>query len=129
MDMLINLYDFDENTKNLNDEILIKKALAPDQYKIVKFVKDNFGDSWASECKCAFSNNPITCFIAIRHKKIIGFACYDVTCKDFFGPMGVLKDFRKKGIGTVLLKKKPFVYERIWLCICYSWKCWTYKIL
>ena len=105
MDMLVNLYNFNENIKNLSDEIFIKKALSPDRYKIIKFVKDNFGDNWASECESAFSNNPITCFVAIRHKKVVGFACYDVTCKNFFGPMGVLENFREKGIGTILLKK------------------------
>lgn len=53
----------------------------------------------------AFSNNPVSCYIAAREKKLIGFACYEVTAKDFFDPMAVLESERKKGIGQVLLLK------------------------
>jgi hypothetical protein len=41
------------------------------------------------EIKC-----PISCFIAVYEKSIAGFACYDATCKDFFGPTGVKKEFK-----------------------------------
>jgi hypothetical protein len=30
----------------------------------------------------------------------VGFACYDVTCRGYFGPTGVLESERGKGIGT-----------------------------
>lgn len=52
-----------------------------------------------------FSNNPITCYIATKGKKVIGFACYEATARDFFGPMAVLETERKKGIGRALLLK------------------------
>lgn len=35
--------------------------------------------------------------------KLVGFACYDATCKGFFGPTGVDDVCRGKGVGTALL--------------------------
>ena len=55
--------------------------------------------------QAAFSNNPITCYIAVREKKLIGFACYEATARNFFGPMAVLESERRKGIGKALLLK------------------------
>ena len=34
---------------------------------------------------------------------VLGFACYDATAKDFFGPTGVMESQRGKGIGAALL--------------------------
>jgi predicted N-acetyltransferase YhbS len=51
----------------------------------------------------AFTHQPICCFIATTGGNIAGFACYDCTCRDFFGPIGVLESFRGKGIGSALL--------------------------
>ena len=55
--------------------------------------------------QAAFSNNPITCYIAVREKELIGFACYEATARNFFGPMAVLESERKKGVGRALLLK------------------------
>ncbi len=51
----------------------------------------------------AFVNDPISCYLAIRDQSIIGFACYDVTFKGVFGPIGVNKLSRGLGIGKALL--------------------------
>ena len=50
-----------------------------------------------------FTHQPITCFLAVKEKEILGFACYEATCKDFFGPIGVREDMRGSGIGAGLL--------------------------
>ena len=34
---------------------------------------------------------------------MLGFACYDVTCRNFFGPEGVAAKERGHGIGRALL--------------------------
>lgn len=108
-DMLVKLYDLKSNEKLFSDllrqGIQIKKALAPDRRKILEFVKDNFEENYVDECKSAFTNNPITCYIATENKNIIGFACYESTAKNYFGPMGVQESERGKGIGTALLNK------------------------
>ena len=108
-DMLVNLYripsSYEIEKKLLAKGIQIKKALAPDRSRIVAFSKNCANDDYSDEVKVAFSNNPITCYIAIRQKKLIGFACYEATAKNFFGPMAVLESERKKGIGKALLLK------------------------
>ena len=46
---------------------------------------------------------PITCFLAVHQKRIIGFACVDATARGLFGPTGVDKAFRGRGVGAALL--------------------------
>ena len=108
-DMLVKLYnipcshDIEENL--LKKGIRIKKALAPDRSRIVAFSRACAKDDYSDEVQAAFSNNPITCYIAVREKKLIGFACYEATARNFFGPMAVLESERKKGVGRALLLK------------------------
>lgn len=108
-DMLVKLYDLPDVIFGIDDlrkqGFLIKRAIAADKYRIVKYVKDTFSQGWASECDVSFSNHPVSCFIAVKDKTIVGFACYDATAKDFFGPTGITGDYRRKGIGRVLLLK------------------------
>jgi len=109
LDMLVKLYDLPDNIPGLKElkkqGILIKRALPVDKHRIIEFIKDTFSKGWASECDTCFSNKPVTCFIAVKEKKIIGFACYDATARNFFGPMGITYTYRGKGIGRVLLLK------------------------
>lgn len=106
-DMLVKLYALPDNRDNIEklerQGIYIKRALAPDKFRIVEYVRSRFGDGWAGECDVAFSRNPISCFIAVKEHKVVGFACYDVTSKGFFGPMGVDEEVRGYGIGKALL--------------------------
>ena len=107
-DMLVKLYDLEpeDGLEELcNKGITVRNALAPEKHFVIAWVRDKFGERWASECDVAFSNKPVSCYIAIKDKKIIGFACYEVTCKDFFGPTGVDDDFRGQGVGKTLLIK------------------------
>ena len=105
MDMLVKLYevqDCPELTEKLKGEgILIKKAMTPDLTKITAWVKETFGQGWADECTAGILSGG--CWIAVKDKKVIGFACYDATMKDFFGPTGVQEDMRGHGIGKALL--------------------------
>ncbi len=108
-DMLVKLYnipyshDIEENI--FKSGIRIKKALAPDRSRIIAFSRTCAKDDYSDEVQAAFSNNPITCYIATRGKEIIGFACYEATARNFFGPMAVLESERKKGVGKALLLK------------------------
>ncbi|MDF2821383.1 MAG: family N-acetyltransferase [Clostridiales bacterium] len=108
-DMLVKLYNQKEESKLISDlnekGISLKKVLSPDRTKVLEFIKDNFNDNWVNECKAAFMNNPISCYVAVKDKKVIGFACYDATAKNYFGPTGVLESERGKGIGKALLNK------------------------
>ncbi|NLM75480.1 MAG: GNAT family N-acetyltransferase [Clostridiaceae bacterium] len=107
-DMLVKLYELPDNSKLISqlDEkgYRIMRAMAPNKSKVIRYVKETFGENWASECDVAFSNKPITCIIAVdKDKNIVGFACYEATCKAYFGPIGVSENCRGLNIGKALL--------------------------
>lgn len=107
MDMLVRLYDLPDIEEELRklekDGILIRRPGAYERHLVAGWVGRNFSPKWVSETKTAFSRQPISCHIATREKKILGFACYDVTARGFLGPMGVAEEARKSGVGKVLL--------------------------
>lgn len=106
-DMLVKLYELPPIEPVIEQQrsqgIEIRRALAPEKHVVVEWVRQTFSNGWASECDVAFSNHPVSCFIAIKEGRVIGFACYDATCKDFFGPTGVDPAFRGQNIGKALL--------------------------
>lgn len=107
-DMLVKLYNIPEETgcERLGEKgILIKRALAPDCEAVLRFVTETFGNGWRGECAAAFSRTPTSCYIAVSQKQVVGFACFDSTAPDFFGPTGISPDFRGEGIGRALLLK------------------------
>lgn len=108
-DLLVNLYALEETKSGIEklqqEDIHITRALSPDKSKIIAFVKKYFTQAWANECEAAFANNPPTCYVAVHANEIIGFACYDATAKNFFGPTGMHKKFSGMGIGKALLYK------------------------
>lgn len=105
-DMLVRLYDLPEVAPLVNSlaaqDIVIRPAMPYEKCIIVNWVREAFSDDWASECDVAFSNQPISCFIATEAGRIVGFACHDSTCRDFFGPTGVDEKKRGGGIGKAL---------------------------
>jgi GNAT superfamily N-acetyltransferase len=107
MDMLVKLYalpDSREVFERLQKaNITTRRALAPEKHEVVAWVHEHFSEHWASEVDVTFSRQPISCFIATRQKTILGFACHDATCVNFFGPTGVDPNERKHGIGKALL--------------------------
>jgi hypothetical protein len=106
-DMLVKLYDLPEMVplvKKINDQgVVVRRVMAYEKLDLVEWVVKIFGRGWASECDLAFTNHPISCFIAVKAGNILGFACYDSTCKNFFGPTGIIKESRGLGIGKALL--------------------------
>jgi GNAT superfamily N-acetyltransferase len=70
---------------------------------VVNWVEKNFFCAWESETDVAISNKPISCFIALKERELIGFYCYDATALGYFGAMGVQETFRGKGTGKALL--------------------------
>lgn len=106
-DMLVKLYDLpkpdEEQAPWKRAGIVIKRAMTPDKFLVLDFVRRNFAEAWASECDAAFANKPVSCFIAVREGRVVGFACYEATWKDYFGPTGVSEECRGMGLGTALL--------------------------
>lgn len=83
--------------------VQIRRALPPDKLRIVEWVRTHSGPSAAGECDVCFAHAPVSCFIATRGKDILGYACYDATAPDFFGPTRMLDEEQGKGIGKALL--------------------------
>lgn len=107
MDMLVKLYALPDSRpaydRLLEAGIVMRRALAPERHKVVAWVRETFSEAWASETEVAFSRQPVSCFIAIQQTKILGFACHDAACRNFFGPTGVAPKAQQNGIGKALL--------------------------
>ncbi len=101
-DLLVKIHDL--RLPDPEEGIHLKRPLAPERKTVVTWVDKHFGERWASEAEMAFSGHPIRCYVAMNsERELIGFACYDVTFKGFFGPMGVDESCRSQGIGTALM--------------------------
>ena len=85
------------------DGVVIRRAHPFEIAPIREFILEHFGPGWADEVTPCYTRQPITLFIAIREGKVIGFAAYEATRLNFFGPTGVAKVERGKGIGKALL--------------------------
>lgn len=87
------------------EKIVVRRAIAPEKYLVCDWVMQAFGAYWYSEVEVAFSRQPVSCWIAQRDNTILGFACYESTARNFFGPTGTQESERGKGIGKLLLLK------------------------
>jgi hypothetical protein len=106
-DMLVKLYKLPRDWGFLAEQeqlgISIRKPIGAERRYVTHWVEKEFSKVWASETEMAFSNWPISCFIATQADEMIGFACYDATGLGFFGPTGVTEKCRGKGTGKALL--------------------------
>jgi GNAT superfamily N-acetyltransferase len=88
--------------------IAVRRAAAAERGAVVEWVRTHGSPGWASECEAAFARQPISCFVAVdqthaRKDHLAGVACYEATCRGFFGPELVHPDHRSKGAGRALL--------------------------
>ncbi len=121
-DLLVKLYNLPTMAPALERPnaagIEIRQAHPAEKHPVVEWVRRNFWETWANECEAAFDQRPVTCYIAVTKVQrelsstdpydlpeeiLLGFACYDVTNKGLFGPMGVNENLREHGIGKALL--------------------------
>ncbi len=83
--------------------IHIRRPNPWEQTELREFIEKHFSTGWADETSVAFANKPVSCFIATHEDKIVGFAAYECTRRNYFGPTGVAEEYRGRGIGTALL--------------------------
>ncbi|MFD1983703.1 GNAT family N-acetyltransferase [Mesorhizobium newzealandense] len=107
MDYLVNLSllapDPELDARIRGAAVTIRRALAPELELVTGWVRQTFSPGWSSETTVAFSRQPVSCFLATRDSKLVGFAVYDAIARGFFGPTGVDEAARGAGIGHALL--------------------------
>jgi GNAT superfamily N-acetyltransferase len=108
-DLLVKLYAlperYDTPAALTEDGIRVIRALPMDKGRVRAFVESEFDSSWANEVEAAFARQPATCFVAARGDRVLGFAAFEATAPDYFGPTGVAKEMRGRGLGKALLLK------------------------
>ncbi|HMF40375.1 MAG TPA: GNAT family N-acetyltransferase [Polyangia bacterium] len=106
-DLLVRLYDLPPLAPAVDalhrQGIVVRRALATERSQVTVFARAHGSEGWAAECEAAFARMPLACFVAIERDTLLGFACYEATCRDFFGPELVHPDARGRGVGTALL--------------------------
>ncbi len=106
-DLLVKLYDLPELEPVIARQralgVTIRRGMAPEKHLALDWIGRHFADYWVSEADVGFAARPTTVFLAHRGDCMLGFACYDTTHKNYFGPTGVDEAERGRGIGTALL--------------------------
>ncbi|MCS7034802.1 MAG: GNAT family N-acetyltransferase [Phycisphaerae bacterium] len=106
-DMLVPLYKLPADQPLLDTArragIVIRRANPWELQATRTFIQKHFSIGWADETSVGFANKPVSVFLAIASGAIVGFAAYECTRRGFFGPTGVARRFRGRGIGRALL--------------------------
>jgi GNAT superfamily N-acetyltransferase len=106
-DLLVRLYDLPASGPAVEalatDGIVVRRALASERSVVVDWARAHGSVGWAGECEVAFARLPLACFIAVEADRLVGFACYEATCRNFFGPELVHPEWRGRGVGRALL--------------------------
>lgn len=104
-DMIVGLYNLPE--VKIKKNLRVHKAFVSDLDTILTFVDNELPErqGWKKEIQYSIMQSPVKLVIATINNEMVGFACYDSSAKGFFGPIGVKKNMRGKGIGSALLIK------------------------
>lgn len=105
-DMLVKLYELPvsgpEVARLREHGVTCRRAEAYERSAVLAFAKAHF-PAWGDEVLAGFAHVPPSVYVATRGGAVLGFACYNATRPDYFGPTGVLESERGQGIGRALL--------------------------
>lgn len=106
-DMLVNLLRLPPARPALEElrraGLVVRRARPWELTPVCGFVAEHFGRAWADEISVGFARQPVTVFVSLREGRLVGFAAYECTRKNFFGPTGVVEGERGRGLGRALL--------------------------
>ncbi len=108
-DMLVRLYDLPDSSEVYRGVeargVILRRPMAYERHVLADWVGKHFSPKWVSEVKVALGRQPVSSYVATLDSEILGFSCYETTCKGYFGPTGVKESERGSGLGTALLFK------------------------
>ncbi len=106
-DMLVNLLRLPPVDAALEElrgpGLVVRRARPWELTQVREFVGKQFSQAWADEISVGLVSRPATVFVALREGRLVGFAAYECTRKNFFGPTGVVESERGRGLGRALL--------------------------
>ncbi|MDQ3917056.1 MAG: GNAT family N-acetyltransferase [Acidobacteriota bacterium] len=106
-DMLVNLMCLPTPDASADEMrragVVIRRARPWELTPVREFVTRHFKRAWADEMSVGFARQPVSVFVALREGGLRGFAAYECTRKNFFGPTGVAEEERGRGLGRALL--------------------------
>jgi hypothetical protein len=106
-DMLVKLYELPPLEPVLAGQaalgITVRRAIPPEKHTVLAWIGQHFSPYWVSETDVAFSRLPASVWVAHEGETMIGFSCWDVVARGFFGPTGVSEAARGRKTGAALL--------------------------
>jgi len=112
-DMLARLYDLPDTESRvaaLHDVgVDVRRALVPERHRVVSWVRQHFGEGWASECELSFGRLPGTALLlATLHAMAAEGYAYAII--GGFGPA----EFYSKAVGAVpIAGSTPGIYANM----------------
>ncbi|MBC8029662.1 MAG: GNAT family N-acetyltransferase [Pyrinomonadaceae bacterium] len=106
-DLLVNLLKLPALDASLSglesDGIVVRRAQPFEITRTRLFIERSFSIPWADEISVGFANKPVSVYLAVVEREIVGFAGYECTRRGFFGPSGVIENMQGRGVGKALL--------------------------
>ena len=85
--------------------IAVHRAKREELPAVAEFALRHFSDGWRFEVLETARFDPPPLFVAWKGAEVLSFGAYDVTGLIRFGPTGTRPDYRRQGLGGVLLKR------------------------
>ncbi len=105
-DMIVRLEDLPDpgpiERRLAKEGYVVERATLAHRPKLAAFIEKHFSERWALQTAATFSRQPISLFVALSGKEVVGFAAYDCSYRSYFGPTGVREELRGQGVGAAL---------------------------